>query len=116
MSPVWDTVLSVIGLCDAGVSDNSKEGGGGGNKQVMAAAMEWVKTKQQLGPEGDWRVLRPKIRPGGFAFEYHNSWYPDLDDNAAVLLASLKHYPDSSRQTALVIDATEWLLGMQNPN
>lgn len=94
VSPVWDTVLSVIGLCDAGVSGASftgKEEEEEDNKQkLIAHAMEWVKKKQQLGPEGDWRIYRPNIRPGGFAVEYHNSWYPDLDDTAAVLLAFLK--------------------------
>lgn len=77
--------------------------------------MEWVKEKQ-LGPEGDWRIYRPDITPGGWAFEYHNSGYPDVDDTAAVLLAFFKQNPESSRQTPVIINATEWVLGVQNPN
>lgn len=106
VSPIWDTVLSVIGLCDAGVSGRDKQ---------LIRAMEWVKEKQQLGPEGDWRIYRPGITPGGWAFEYHNTWYPDVDDTAAVLLAFLKQNPES-RQAPVVINATEWVLGMQNTN
>lgn len=106
VSPIWDTVLSVIGLCDAGVSGKDKQ---------LIRAMEWVKARQQLGPEGDWRIYRPDITPGGWAFEYHNSWYPDVDDTAAVLLAFLKQSPES-RQAPVIINATEWVLGMQNLN
>lgn len=104
VSPVWDTVLTVIGLRDAGVS---------GKDERLARAMDWVKARQQLGPEGDWRVYRPGITPGGWSFEYHNTWYPDVDDTAAVLLAFLKQNPES-RGTTVVIQATEWVLGMQN--
>lgn len=101
---MWDTVLTVIGLCDAGVS---------GSDEHLTRAMEWVKARQQLGPEGDWRIYRPGITPGGWCFEYHNTWYPDVDDTAAVHLAFLKQNPES-RGTTVVIQATEWVLGIQN--
>ncbi|MCJ1347724.1 hypothetical protein MMC31_005953 [Peltigera leucophlebia] len=82
------------GLCDAGVSGKDKQ---------LIGAMEWVKEKQELGPEGDWRIYRPDITP------------EDVDDTAAVLLAFLKQNPES-RQTPVIINATEWVLGMQNLN
>lgn len=104
VSPVWDTVLMVRGLCDAGVPQNDTH---------LVKAMEWVKSRQQVGPEGDWRVYRPNITPGGWSFEYYNTWYPDVDDTAAVLLALLKQNPDSA-ETLCVVHATEWVLGMQN--
>lgn len=104
VSPVWDTVLTVVGLCDAGVP---------GSTENLTRAMEWVKARQQLGPEGDWRIYRPGLSPGGWSFEYHNTWYPDVDDTAAVLLAFLKQNPES-RETTGVIRATEWVIGMQN--
>lgn len=104
VSPVWDTVLTVIGLCDAGVS---------GQDERLTKAMDWVRCRQQLGPEGDWRIYRPGITPGGWSFEYYNTWYPDVDDTAAVLLAFLKQNPES-RRTTVVIQGTEWVLGMQN--
>lgn len=104
VSPVWDTVLTVIGLCDAGVS---------GKDEHLTRAMEWVKARQQLGPEGDWRIYRPEITPGGWSFEYHNTWYPDVDDTAAVLLAFLKQDPEAKGAT-IVIQAKEWVLGMQS--
>lgn len=74
----------MIGLCDAGVSEKDEH---------LTRAMEWVNARQQLGPEGDWRIYRPEITPGGWSFEYHNTWYPDVDDTAAVLLAFLKQDP-----------------------
>lgn len=104
VSPVWDTVLMVVGLCDAGVS---------GNDGALIKAMEWTKRRQQCGPEGDWRVYRPNIVPGGWSFEYYNTWYPDVDDTAAVILAFLKQNPDSGK-TPWVIRSIEWSLGMQN--
>lgn len=104
VSPVWDTVLMVIGLCDAGVSGKDKH---------LIKAMEWLKDRQQLEAKGDWRIYRPEITPGGWSFEYYNTWYPDVDDTAAVLLALLKQNP-ASRRTPVVIRAMKWVLGMQN--
>ena len=104
VSPVWDTVLMVRGLCDAGVP---------GNDEHLVTAMKWVIARQQLGPEGDYRVYRPNITPGGWSFEYYNTWYPDVDDTAAVILSLLKQNPDSA-ESPCVVQATEWTLGMQN--
>jgi squalene-hopene/tetraprenyl-beta-curcumene cyclase len=76
-------------------------------------AMEWVLKHQILVEYGDWKVYRPKLKSGGWAFEYENSWYPDLDDTAAVLLALLKQDP-SRVDSEAVTRAVSWLLGMQN--
>ena len=104
VSPVWDTILMTVALCDAGI-DKSHE--------YLVNAVDWIKARQQLGPEGDWRVYRPRIAPGGFSFEYHNSWHPDVDDTAAAILAFLKQDPRSVNSPC-VIQAAEWILGMQN--
>lgn len=102
-SPVWDTVLMVIGLLDANVSANDEH---------LIRALNWVTARQLLGPEGDWRIYNPQLDPGGFSFEYINSWYPDVDDTAAVVLAFLKQ-DASSVSSPVIIRATEWILGMQ---
>lgn len=104
VSPVWDTVLMSIGLCDAGLS---------GNDARLVKAAHWIKRHQLLGPEGDWRIYRPNIGPGGFSFEYHNTWYPDVDDTAAAILAFLKQDPTSASSNH-VMKAVGWALGMQN--
>lgn len=103
-SPVWDTVLMTTGLLDAGVALDDKR---------LTGALDWVRIRQLLGPEGDWRIYNPELAPGGFCFEYDNAWFPDVDDTAAVILAFLKQDP-SSASSSLVIRATVWILGMQN--
>lgn len=104
VSPVWDTVLMSIGLFDAGVN---------GNDERLVKSIDWIKDRQLLGPEGDWKIYQPNINPGGFSFEYYNTWYPDVDDTAAVIIALLKQDRISASSTHL-IKAAEWTLGMQN--
>ncbi len=103
-SPVWDTVLSVIGLVDSGFPQKSPE---------MEGAVKWVLEKQVLTDRGDWKVGCPGLAPGGWSFEYVNSWYPDVDDTAAVLLALLKQDLNSVHSPPIK-RGLNWLLGMQN--
>ncbi|KAJ5171037.1 uncharacterized protein N7500_003820 [Penicillium coprophilum] len=105
VSPVWDTALMTIGLCDA-MSPN---------KQTIDQALKWIRARQLLEPRGDWRVYRPRLIPGGFSFEYENSWYPDVDDTAAIILAQVKHDAGSIGSDSVIAAAT-WILGMQNPD
>ncbi|THC94198.1 hypothetical protein EYZ11_006339 [Aspergillus tanneri] len=105
VSPVWDTALMSIGLCDAMAPD----------RQILDQAITWVRNRQLLEPCGDWCVYRPRLAPGGFCFEYTNSFYPDVDDTAAVILAQVKH-DVKSLDSDSVIAATTWILGMQNPD
>lgn len=104
VSPVWDTALMTIALCDASMPDKDER---------LVKAVKWIKDRQLLGPEGDWRIYQPNLTPGGFSFEYHNAWYPDVDDTAAVIIAFLKQDPNSVSSGHL-IRAVEWSLGMQN--
>src|SRR6266702_7380298 len=76
-SPVWDTVLAMIALADAGLT---------GDHQALAAAARWVLAEEIRGP-GDWQVRRPRLAPTGWAFEFDNDGYPDIDDTAEVVLA-----------------------------
>ena len=104
VSPVWDTLLMITGLCDAGLPKDDER---------IIKAVVWIKDHQLLGPEGDWRIYQPNLSPGGFSFEYHNTWYPDIDDTAAAVIAFLKQDPNSASSTH-VIAAVSWILGMQN--
>ncbi len=76
-SPVWDTVLSMIALADAGLP--------AGDPALVRAA-QWVLAEEVPGP-GDWQVRRPRLGPGGWAFEFDNDGYPDIDDTAVAVLA-----------------------------
>ena len=78
VSPVWDTALVAHTLLEAG-----------GEKAAAAAnkALDWLKPLQVLDVKGDWIEQRPNVRPGGWAFQYNNAHYPDLDDTAVVVMA-----------------------------
>ena len=78
VSPVWDTALVAHALLEAG-----------GEKAVAAAnrGLDWLKPLQVLDVKGDWIAQRPNVRPGGWAFQYNNAHYPDLDDTAVVVMA-----------------------------
>jgi squalene-hopene/tetraprenyl-beta-curcumene cyclase len=106
VSPVWDTVLATIGAVDCGISDHE-------SRDRVENAMNWVAARQITREHGDWKIYRPHLPSGGWSFEYHNSWYPDIDDTAAVILAFLKLNPDWA-ESATIDRAVSWILGMQN--
>ena len=103
-SPVWDSALSLIGLADAGHD---------GKDPRLAAARDWIARKQILDDHGDWKVYNRRGPPGGFSFEHVNTWYPDVDDTAAVVIAFLKGDPSCSGEP-VVRRAVDWTLSMQN--
>jgi squalene-hopene/tetraprenyl-beta-curcumene cyclase len=76
-SPVWDTVLAMIALADAGLPADDP---------ALVRATDWMLEEEIAGP-GDWQVRRPALAPGGWAFEFDNDNYPDIDDTAEVVLA-----------------------------
>ncbi|MFI9082083.1 squalene--hopene cyclase [Streptomyces sioyaensis] len=104
-SPVWDTCLATIALADAGVPAD--------HPQLVQAA-EWM-LAEQIDRPGDWSVQRPHLASGGWAFEFENDNYPDIDDTAEVVLAlrRVKH-PDPQRVEAAVRRAVGWLFGVQS--
>jgi squalene-hopene/tetraprenyl-beta-curcumene cyclase len=103
-SPVWDTAIAVFSLGEAGDAD----------KASMTRAADWLLSKE-VRRKGDWSAKRPELRPSGWAFEFANDFYPDIDDTAMVLLA-LQHAQasDPERQTRVESRAVNWLLGMQS--
>ncbi len=103
-SPVWDSALSLIALADSGH--------GGGDPRLVAAR-DFIERKQILDDHGDWKVYNRRGRPGGWSFEHANTWYPDVDDTAAVVIAFLKGDP-ASRGRAVVRRGVDWMLSMQN--
>jgi squalene-hopene/tetraprenyl-beta-curcumene cyclase len=78
VSPVWDTGLACHALMEAGGKETVPR---------ISAALAWLKPLQVTDIAGDWAVQRPYVRPGGWAFQYANDYYPDLDDTAVVAMA-----------------------------
>ncbi|WP_242343407.1 squalene--hopene cyclase [Anaeromyxobacter terrae] len=103
-SPVWDSILALVGLLDSGADPADPR---------LVAARRWIEGKQLTNDWGDWRVYDPHGTPGGWAFEYANSWYPDVDDTAAVIIGFLKQDPASGEGDA-VRRAAAWVASMQN--
>lgn len=102
-SPVWDTCLSMIALRDAGVAPGDP---------AMVRGAEYL-LGQEVRVPGDWAVRRPKLAPGGWAFEFENDNYPDLDDTAEVILALRAAGADPARTEGAIRRAIDWTLGMQ---
>jgi len=108
VSPVWDTCLAMLALQDAGVPPDHP---------ALVKATEWMLEEQVLDHGGDWQVKRPHLRPGGWAFEFHNDVYPDTDDTAMVLIALHKMgWRDDPRMRRAIERGVEWLVGMQSGN
>ena len=105
LSPVWDTALAGHALMEVG--DVRLD-------PAIRRALDWLEAKQVLELAGDWAVTRPKVRPGGWAFQYENAYYPDLDDTALVALA-LDRF-DSAHYRRAIDRAAEWVVGMQSRN
>jgi squalene-hopene/tetraprenyl-beta-curcumene cyclase len=78
-SPVWDTALAMVALGDGGLAREHP---------ALARAAEWL-VGEEVRVRGDWAVARPNLEPGGWAFEFENDNYPDVDDTAEVVLALL---------------------------
>src|SRR5665213_3287329 len=110
LSPVWDTALAAHALLEAGEP---------AAEAAAARGLEWLKPLQVLDVAGDWAGERPKVRPGGWAFQYRNDHYPDLDDTAVVVMAM-----DRARRRGEVGGAydgaidrgAEWVAGLQSRN
>jgi len=105
LSPVWDTALACHALME--VDDDRLE-------STLRRALDWLEGKQVLEVVGDWAVTRPGLRPGGWAFQFENPYYPDLDDTAAVALA-LDRF-DTGGYRIAIERAVEWVVGMQSRN
>lgn len=103
VSPVWDTALAAHAMLEAGEEGSAHR------------ALDWLRERQILNTAGDWAEQRADVRPGGWAFQYANDHYPDLDDTAVVVMAM-----DRAKGTRGDADAqaiargAEWTLGLQS--
>jgi squalene-hopene/tetraprenyl-beta-curcumene cyclase len=104
ISPTWDTALGLTALLDSGLPPTHPRAKAGG---------EWLLTKQ-IFRYGDWAVFNRRGKPAGWAFEFFNDYYPDVDDTAAVIMALLGlRLDDEPCKLAACRAATEWVMTMQ---
>lgn len=104
VSPIWDTVLTCLAL----------QAGDEVGQQSVRRALDWTVPLQALDEPGDWRDNRPNLPGGGWAFQYANPYYPDLDDTAAAAWAL--YLADKEGYRTSITRAADWLAGMQSSN
>ena len=105
LSPIWDTCLGMHALLEAGEAPDSA---------AMELAADWLLEREITDVVGDWVWKRPDLKPGGWAFEYWNDYYPDVDDTAVVVMAL--HRMDAERYRPAIERAAQWIIGMQSSN
>jgi squalene-hopene/tetraprenyl-beta-curcumene cyclase len=77
-------------------------------------AADWL-LDEEVQVRGDWAVRRPDVPAGGWAFEFANDNYPDIDDTAEVVLALRRvEHPDPERVEAAIARGVRWTLGLQS--
>ncbi len=109
VSPIWDTGLSSLALQEANKYDRDHL-----TEAALNSALRWLAGKQLTDHPGDWRIKRPNVEGGGWAFQFNNTYYPDVDDSAVVAQALLQadnpEFADNLRRAA------NWIAGMQSRN
>jgi squalene-hopene/tetraprenyl-beta-curcumene cyclase len=104
-SPVWDACLAVIGLLDSGLPAEDP---------AIRRAVRWL-LGEEIRVPGDWKVKRPTLQPGGWAFEFANVNYPDIDDTAEVVIALRRISDEVVPTTSEAVErGTNWVIGMQS--
>jgi squalene-hopene/tetraprenyl-beta-curcumene cyclase len=105
LSPVWDTALAALALQEADKQQAAPS---------LTKAYDWLKSVQLSDEPGDWRIRRPNLAGGGWAFQFANPHYPDVDDSAVVGFAMAESdLPDLDES---IHSATRWIVGMQSKN
>ncbi|WP_137391248.1 squalene--hopene cyclase [Rhodoligotrophos defluvii] len=105
VSPVWDTALAGHALAEAKIDKADGH---------IAKACEWLVGRQITDVKGDWAINAPDLEPGGWAFQYRNDYYPDVDDTAVV--GMLLHRMDPEAHKQAIEKALVWIEGMQSSN
>ncbi len=104
VSPVWDTAWAIRALVDSGLSPNHP---------ALVQAGEWLLNKQILD-YGDWTVKNRQGKPGAWAFEFDNRFYPDVDDTAVVVMAlNQVELPNEKLKHQAMVRAVNWVASMQ---
>jgi squalene-hopene/tetraprenyl-beta-curcumene cyclase len=107
VSPIWDTALAAHAMIESGSEAEVKS---------AMVALDWLAPKQVLDIKGDWIEKRPDVRPGGWAFQYNNAHYPDLDDTAVIVMAMdrARRLGAGKKYDEAIARGVEWVLGLQS--
>lgn len=105
ISPVWDTPWAATALLESGIPVDSP---------VILRTARWLKQRQITDCRGDWAVKNPKAEPGGWAFEFENDYFPDVDDTIQVLHVLENAGLPREELTDTFRRGYLWLLSMQN--
>ncbi|MCZ6763341.1 MAG: squalene--hopene cyclase [Alphaproteobacteria bacterium] len=105
LAPIWDTALSGHAVMEAGLA---------GSDARMIAACDWLRALEITETRGDWVSRRPELPPGGWAFQYRNDHYPDVDDTAVVAMAL--HRAGVEADDPVLQRTVNWIIGMQSSN
>ena len=111
LSPVWDTALAALALQEV---DKGLDAINPVTNQSLTRAYEWLKSKQLSDEPGDWRISKPNLEGGGWAFQFENPYYPDVDDTAVVGFAMAESKLPNLEES--IHCATRWIVGMQSKN
>lgn len=109
VSPIWDTGLASLALQEVNKHQHDLK-----IDSALTNAMEWLLSKQLLDDPGDWRINRPNLQGGGWAFQFDNNYYPDVDDSAVVAEALVR--ADNPAFAERIQRAAIWIAGMQSEN
>lgn len=112
VSPIWDTGLSGHAMIEAASGPNGIQPEE--TLTELRKASAWLRDKQILDVEGDWAINKPGLAPGGWAFQYGNDHYPDVDDTAVV--GMLLHREGDPANAEALARARQWIIGMQSTN
>ena len=110
VSPVWDTGLAGLAMAEASSGPAATKPAE--TKASLRKSMAWLRERQILDVKGDWALNCPDVRPGGWAFQYENDYYPDVDDTAVVGMLMHREDPEGNREA--ISRAREWIIGMQS--
>lgn len=107
VSPLWDTALAVMALMDAEAPNDHP---------ALLKGVQWL-LEREVRKDGDWKIKSPELKPGGWAFEFQNDWYPDVDDSGIVMMA-IKDVAVKDRRAKdeAIKRGVNWCLGMQSAN
>ena len=104
VSPIWDTALVSQALIETEYKQHVST--------EIETALNWLKEQQLSNEPGDWRIQKPELSGGGWAFQYSNYYYPDLDDTSMVAWAM--HRTNNKNYSEPIQRAANWVAGMQS--
>jgi len=109
VSPIWDTGLATLVLQEVDRHERDPH-----TRQALKSGLRWLTGKQLRDEPGDWQIQRPNLPGGGWAFQFGNSYYPDVDDTAVVALALIQ--AENQEFAENIERASIWIAGMQSSN